>query len=300
MQNRRALLALALAGLAWGLTVPMTKVALGWLDPAWTTVVRFGIAAPVLAWIARRHLRDAATLRIAAWGAVGYGVVIVLQNVGIQRTSVTHAAVILGAVPVLVALAAAAVGQGTASARAWLGFAAALGGIGLVAGTGGAASPSGDALMLASAVLSAAMIVAQTRLLADRDPIAVTAVQMAAAAIAVLPLALAAGTPPTAAPSAVQALAVFGLVTVGSLLPFTLYAWGQTQVPAQVAGAFVNLEPLVGAVLGGVVFGDPVGALSYAGGLAIVLGIALSSGATDRRDLPWPDDGARIAPAETR
>ena len=52
MQNRRALIALALAGLAWGLTVPMTKVALGWLDPAWTTVVRFGLAAPVLAWIA--------------------------------------------------------------------------------------------------------------------------------------------------------------------------------------------------------------------------------------------------------
>ena len=58
---------------------------------------------------------------------------ILLQNVGIERTSVTHAAVILGAVPVLVALTAAALGRAATGPRAWLGFAAALGGIALVA-----------------------------------------------------------------------------------------------------------------------------------------------------------------------
>jgi len=42
----------------------------------------------------------------------------------------------------------------------------------------------------------------------------------------------------------------------------------------------VNLEPLVGALLGAVAFDDPVGALSAAGGLAIVAGIALSAGAS--------------------
>ena len=46
MSNRRALIALTVAGLTWGLTVPLTKVVLGWIDPAWTTVLRFGLAAP--------------------------------------------------------------------------------------------------------------------------------------------------------------------------------------------------------------------------------------------------------------
>ncbi|MEA2123630.1 MAG: hypothetical protein QOI80_412, partial [Solirubrobacteraceae bacterium] len=146
MQNRRALIALTVAGLAWGLTVPMTKVLLGWMDPAWATVARFGLAAPVLALIARRHLRAAATPLIAAWGAAGFGVVIVLQNIGIERTSVTHAAVILGAVPILVALVTAALGQASAGPLAWTGFAAALAGMGLVAHSGGHASASGDAL----------------------------------------------------------------------------------------------------------------------------------------------------------
>src|SRR3954453_22822219 len=102
--TRRALLALTAAGLAWGLTVPLSKVVLGWLDPFWTTVGRFGIAAPLLALVARRHLREALVGPVLGWGAIGFGGVIVLQNVAIERTSVTHAAVILGAVPILVAL----------------------------------------------------------------------------------------------------------------------------------------------------------------------------------------------------
>jgi O-acetylserine/cysteine efflux transporter len=39
----------------------------------------------------------------------------------------------------------------------------------------------------------------------------------------------------------------------------------------------VNLEPLVGAAAGAVVFGDPVGLAQAAGGAAILGGIALSS-----------------------
>ncbi len=275
---RRALFALTVAGLTWGLTVPLSKVVLGWLDPAWTTVGRFGLAAPVLALLARGRLREAATPAVAAWGAVGFGAVIVLQNVGIQRTSVTHAAVILGAVPVLVALAAAAIGSRASGPAAWFGFMLALGGIGLVAGTGGGSSLTGDGLILVSAVLSAATIVAQTRLLKGRDPIAVTAIQMAGAALTTLPLALFAGNAaPTTLPTTGQALAAVALVTVGSLVPFSLYAYGQARVRAEVAGAFVNLEPLVGAALGAVVFGDPFGQASLAGGLAVVAGIALSA-----------------------
>jgi drug/metabolite transporter (DMT)-like permease len=38
---------------------------------------------------------------VLASGAMGFGAVIVLQNAGIEHTSVSHAAVVLGAVPVL-------------------------------------------------------------------------------------------------------------------------------------------------------------------------------------------------------
>jgi hypothetical protein len=44
-----------------------------------------------------------------------------------------------------------------------------------------------------------------------------------------------------------------------------------------VAGAFLNLEPLIGAVLGIVAFGDPAGARQFTGGVGIIVGIGLSS-----------------------
>ena len=275
-QRRAAFLALTGAGVIWGLTVPLSKLALGWLDPAWLTVARFGIAGPLLAWIARAHLRAAFTPTIAAWGAAGFGMVVVLQNAGIERTSVSHAALIVGAVPALVALFSAIAGRGTAGPLAWLGFAVALGGVGMVAGSGAGGSASGDALVLGSAALAAAFIVAQKPLLQGRDAIAVTAVQMGGATLAALPVALLAGQAPAAAPTTTQLGAFAALATVGSLLPFALYAYGQARVTAEVAGAFVNLEPVVGAALGALAFGDAFAGPQLLGGLAVLGGIGLS------------------------
>jgi len=48
-------------------------------------------------------------------------------------------------------------------------------------------------------------------------------------------------------------------------------------VAAEVAGAFLNIEPLVGAIAGAVFFGNPAGPEQLTGGLAILTGIALSS-----------------------
>ena len=287
--RRTAFAALAAAGLIWGLTVPLSKVALGWLDPAWLAVARFALAAPVLALAARRGLRGAVSPAVLAWGAVAYGAVIVLQNLGIARTSVSHAALIVGAVPALVALTAAALGRGTAGPLAWSGFVVALAGVGIVAGSGGQATLEGDLLVLAAAALSAFYIVAQSRLLAGRSAVAVTAVQMAAGAAAALPVALAAEGLPSAGPEPATAAAFAALVVLGSLLPFALYAYGQAHVAPEVAGAFVNLEPLVGAAVGAFAFHDPFGAIQLAGAAAILAGIVLSvePGPALRRLRPW-------------
>src|SRR5918912_1165734 len=120
-RNRNAILGLAAAGVLWGLTVPLSKLALGWLAPAWLAFARFAIAAPLLALAGRRGLREAVTPRIVIAGAIGFGLVIVLQNAGIARTSVSHAALVVGGVPVLVGLIAAGSGQATVRPATWTG-----------------------------------------------------------------------------------------------------------------------------------------------------------------------------------
>jgi O-acetylserine/cysteine efflux transporter len=278
VDRRTAVAALAGAGLLWGTTVPVSKLALEGLPPGWLAVARFGLAAAVLLTAVRFRVGAACSPAVLAWGAVGYGGSILVQNAGITRTSVSHAALLVGATPVLVAVIAAMRHRTVARPVAWTGFAVSAAGVGLVAaGGGGGATSTGDALVLASLVLSASFTVAQARLLPGRDPVAVTAVQFLAAALATLPVAAVTEGTPAAAGGAGSLLATAGLVLAGTLAPSTLFAYGQARVSPEIAGAFVNLEPLVGAAAGAVVFGDPVGMAQAAGGAAILTGIALSS-----------------------
>lgn len=277
MKNRSAILALVAAGSLWGVTVALSKLSLSWLDPSWLTAMRFLVAAPILAIVGRRGLRRAFTPRILASGAVGYGAVVLLQNVGIEHTSVSHGAIIVGALPVVVALVVAALGKGNARLVVWLGYAVALIGVVLVAkGGGGGATDSGDMLVFASVVLSGAFMALQPNLLEDRDAAAVTAVQFLAAELVSLPVAVLAGPLPHAPGSAGSVIAFAALALVGTILPFWLFAYGQARVAPELAGAFVNLEPLVGAVVGWIAFANPVGVWQILGALAVIAGILIS------------------------
>jgi drug/metabolite transporter (DMT)-like permease len=279
----RAVAALAAAGVAWGTSVPLSKAALSWLPPGWLVVARFGLAAAVLlATVDRAALRAALRWQVLAWGAAGLGGSVLIQNVGLARTSVTHAALLIGAGPVLVAVIAAAWQHAVARPVAWAGFAISLGGVAVVAaGGGGGASGAGDAMVLMSVLIVATMTVAQRRLLEGQNPAAITAVQFLGAALAALPVAActegAPPVPPAGGACVLAILAVAGLTAVGTLAPFTLFAYGQHKVPTEVAGSFLNLEPLVGALVGVAAFGDPAGPRLLAGGAAILGGILMSS-----------------------
>src|SRR5256885_10198133 len=124
INRRHAVAALAAAGLLWGTTVPLSKLARAWLPPGWLTVVRFGLAAAILLAVARRRntLRGAFRPAVLVAGALGYGGSVMVQNAGIARTSVTHAALLIGAVPVLVAVIAAAWYRAVAAPVAWVGL----------------------------------------------------------------------------------------------------------------------------------------------------------------------------------
>src|ERR1700722_2006906 len=109
--NRRTFAALIGAGLLWFTTVPLSKLALHFLPPGLPTFVPFAAVAAGLIFApsavaaatpppaARHPLRAAFRPALLVSGALGYGGSVVLQNAGITRTSVTHAALLIGAVP---------------------------------------------------------------------------------------------------------------------------------------------------------------------------------------------------------
>jgi O-acetylserine/cysteine efflux transporter len=294
--RRLVFAALISAGVLWGTTVPLSKIALIWLPPAWLAFTRFGLAAVILMLVSRSRLRGAASPAILISGALGYGGSVVLQNFGIERTSVTHAALLIGATPVMVAILAAVCRHGVARPAAWAGFVLSLVGVAVIAaGKGGGATMAGDGLVLLSQLASASFTVSQARLLRGRDPVAVTALQLLAAAAVTLPLALLSGLHAgPAAPASV--LATSALVVVGTVAPTALFAFAQSRVAADIAGAFLNLEPLVGAIAGTVLFANPVGPVQVAGGAAILAGIGLSSAQAVRSARSRPVPAAAPAP----
>jgi drug/metabolite transporter (DMT)-like permease len=224
-----------------------------------------------------------------------------LQNAGIERTSISHAAMLVGATPVLVAIIVAIWQRIVATPVAWAGYAVSLTGVALIAGgSGGGATIAGDGLILASLLFSAGFLAAQSRLLNGRDPVAVSAVQFLAASGAAAPVAVITDGMPAAPSNPGILLAVVGLALGGTLLPFTLFAYGQARVSAEVAGAFVNLEPLVGAAAGALLFGDPVGVSQAIGGAAILAGIMLSSLSAQWHTPTWDVELRRILAAAIR
>jgi len=137
-------------------------------------------------------------------------------------------------------------------------------------------------------------------LLQGRDVAAVTAVQFGAGSLAALPFAALHGGLSVAAATrlpAEPALALAALALAGTLVPFWLFAHGQTRVSPTLAGAFVNLEPLVGAVVGWIAFGNVAGLPQIAGAVAVLGGVALSAmpeGATARVEEPLRAGLARL------
>ena len=298
--NRRPIVALALSGVLWGTTVPLSKSAVEWAGPAWLTALRFALAAPVLAWLVRGRLRQALTAPLLVSGALGYGLVILLQNAGIARTSATHAAILVGALPAMVAMLVAVRGRSRVGGPAAAGFAVAIGGVVLVAGSGESGGDlAGDGLVLLSLAVAAAFTVIQPALLAGRDArgvVEATAGQLTGAALASLVVAVLVDGPPPLPGEGVDLASLAALVLLGTLAPFTLFAYGQSRVAPEIAGAFMNLEPLVGAVAGVVFLGDAFGWRQGVGAAAILAGIALSAGTPAHGAPPEPAyDGAALA-----
>ena len=198
--RRRAVAALTAAGLLWGTTVPLSKLALGWLPPGWLTLVRFGLAAAIL--LVRGPPAAAGRLHPARAG-LGRGRVRRVGR-GAERlhrpdqrqprgpADWRHAGSGRGHRGAVAPMPWRARWPGRASRCRWPAS------VWSPAAGAGGATVGGDGLVLASLLLSAAFTVAQARLLRGRDPVAVTAVQFLGAALAVLPFSVAAEGVPAA------------------------------------------------------------------------------------------------------
>ena len=272
--KRIAFLLLALAGVFWGLGFPLGKLALRETDAPHMVLLRFAVAALFALPFALRSPQTRALFRSPPVILAGmlYGVAFVVQFEGLARTSVTLAALLVGAMPALIALGARLLGE-PVSRASWAGVAAATLGAALIAGRpDGAGTPLGVGLALGALLIFLAWLFVLRRAPQAPTPMAIPAVTVVIAAATILPIALLMHGAPRLDLSHAAWAGIVGQGVFSTLLATAAWQFGAARVGAASAGVFINIEPLMGSTLGVLLFGDHLTLTLGAGGLLIIAG----------------------------
>jgi drug/metabolite transporter (DMT)-like permease len=127
----------------------------------------------------------------------------------------------------------------------------------------------GDLLVFVSMFAAMVMIIVSKRLMGEYGSLQVTA-WLIAIGTAMLLVWVEATHPMRAHFSFHVWLAVVAQGILPTTAAFLFWNWGLARVPAARAGVFLNLEPLVGTLLGIAVLGESLGALGILGGTFIL------------------------------
>ena len=224
----------------------------------------------------RKSWRDIGLFAVAT--TVGFPVQFLIQFKGLELTTVSHASLIVGTLPVLVALTSVAFLQERLHALAWAMLLLSPLGAGLIAlsrthSARAGSTMGGDFLVFVSMIAAAIFILLSKRLLEKYDALEMTVWMILTGTVLLLlwselfePLRFH-FSPEIWAASAAQGL----LATAAAYL---FWNWGLARVPASRAGVFLNLEPLVGSCLGVIILQERLGVMALVGG-AMILGPAL-------------------------
>ena len=293
----------ALASSLWGCGFYFGKIALAEMNVGAMVLYRFLFATlaltPLLLLHRPRFSRaDWALLLLASF--LGIPLQFLIQFSGLALTTVSHASLMVGTLPVLLAVAATLFAHERMDRTGWFALTLSTLGATLIAlgarHATGASGPTlgGDMLVVLSLVIAIAWILINKRLMQRHSPVTVTAYGVAAGTamlLLVVPLLYRQpfGPPPISAISlkAWLALAASGLLCTASTT--LLWNWGLTQVPASQAGVLLNMEPLIGSLLGVFLLRESLGPSARTGGaliLAAALIITTGSRTRSREDLP--------------
>ena len=290
-----AILALAAAGAGWGVGFPLGKLALAEMPASQMVLLRFALAAVLAAPFALASREARALFR--SWPALAagafYGLGFLMQFEGLARVRITLAALLVGAMPALIAVCARLMGE-RLNRLVWAGVALATAGAALIAGRPeGAGSPLGIALSVGSLFVFLGWLIALKRAPAGPTPLAVPAVTIVVAALTILPVALVLHGAPKLEVSPLAWAGVAGQGLFSTLLATAAWQYGATRVGSATAGVFINIEPLLGATLGVLLFGDRLtlglaagGAMILIGSLVVVLGERAAGAAGLAHDAP--------------
>jgi len=287
--------ACALAGCLWGTGFYFGRLALNEMSVEHMVLYRFLFACVGLLPVAllnRVRLTGNEIRILFVSSFFGVPVQFLIQFHGLDHTTVSHASLMVGTMPVLLGVAAVLFAGERLDAIGWAALVGSTVGAALIV-LGGHRGPAthgeptlyGDLLVVVSLCTALSWILLSKKLMQSHSPVVVTAYSILAgtAMLAVWtlgPLLLnpwrenKVAPPPFAHVSVTAwiALAISGLACTATTT--FLWNWGIHHVPASRAGVFLNIEPALGSYLGVKLLGEHLGPYAWAGG-ALIFGAAI-------------------------
>jgi drug/metabolite transporter (DMT)-like permease len=279
--------ACALASSFWGCGFFFGKIALMEMSFAHMVLYRFLFAMVGLLPLIVTHRPG---LNAKEWGVLaaasflGVPLQFLIQFYALSITTVSHASLMVGTMPVILAVGAAWFAHERMDRVGWIALAGSTCGAALIALGGkhhagaGEASLAGDLLVVVSLMIALFWILLNKKLVERHSPIVVTAYGLGLGTLMLMVwVPVRYGMPPVTGVSlkAWGALAASGLLCTASTT--LLWNWGMTQVPASQAGVLLNMEPLIGSLLGVLVLGERLGPSAWVGGgLILVAAVTLT------------------------
>jgi drug/metabolite transporter (DMT)-like permease len=273
-------LAAFLASTFWGCGFYFGKIALAEMNVGSMVFYRFlfatlGLLPLLLTHRPHFNASEWRTLLLASF--LGVPLQFILQFKGLSLTTVSHAALMVGTMPVILAVGATIFAKERLHALGWAALALSTSGAALIAlgphqhVAAGGPTLAGDLLVVLSLFIALFWILFNQRLMKLHSHIVVTAYGIAAGTLMLaLYVPFAYGPPPI---HGVSLKAWAALIASGLLCTATttlLWNWGMTQVPASQAGVLLNMEPLIGSLLGVFLLSEHLGPLAWIGGAMIL------------------------------
>src|SRR5271170_7583807 len=275
--------ACALAGTLWGTGFYFGKIALTELSVGHMVFYRFLFAClGFLPMLRRPGLNRKEWLLLLTASFLGIPLQFLIQFYGLSLTTVSHASLMVGTMPVILAIGATLFTHERLDWKGWLALAGSTGGVALITLSGtqvrtaGGPTLVGDMLVILSLVIALGWLLLNRHLVQGHSAVVVTGYGLLRGlAMLTVWVALVDGPPPLhgVGPKVWFALAASGLLCTATTT--FLWNWGVHHVPASRAGVFLNIEPALGSALGVKLMGDRLGPLTWVGGALIVAAAVL-------------------------
>jgi len=228
---------------------------------------------------------------VLAASVFGVPVQYLVQFKGLSLTTVSHASLMVGTLPMLLAIAAVVFSGERLHLGGWLALAGSTCSAALIALSSkehsglSHARVRGDLLVVLSMFATIRWILISKRLMRRHSAVMVTALVFWIGTILLAVVVISTSGVPSQHYSTRAWIAVAEQGVFATTSTTVLWNWGLHRVPASQAGIFVNLEPLVGAILGVSLLHENLGMMALAGGALIIAG-AIYFSYKPERDTP--------------